>query len=65
MGRSNYTLTTEQKRLLDKITEDIISDIKNNDEHRILDVYDNPERKLDNNMFTAMVWYIGDQLASY
>ena len=65
MGKSTYTLTTEQKRLLDKIAEDIISDIKNNDEHRILDVYDTLDGKLDNEMFTAIVWYIGDQLASY
>ena len=28
MGKSNYTLTTEQKRILDRIADDIISDLK-------------------------------------
>ena len=28
-----------------------------------LDPYDG--RKLDNNKLTAMIWYVGDQIASY
>jgi hypothetical protein len=65
MGHSNYTLTTEQKRILDRIADDIISDLKNDDEHRCLDVHDTPDGKLDRDKLTAIVWYIGDQLASY
>jgi hypothetical protein len=29
----------------------------------IIDPYDG--RKLDNNKLTAMMWYVGDQIASY
>jgi len=62
---SNYTLTSEQKVLLKKIARDLESRIEDIClDHEILDVYDE-EGKFDNNKFTAMVWYIGDQLASY
>jgi len=65
MGHSNYTLTTEQKAALDIVAEKMIEDL----ESRlcavlggILDPYDG--RKLDNNKLTAMIWYVGDQIAS-
>jgi hypothetical protein len=65
MGKSNYTLTTEQKAALDKIAEEIIKEIESklsNDIGGILDPYDG--RKLDNNKLTAMLWYIGDCISS-
>jgi hypothetical protein len=65
MGKSNYTLTTEQKKKLDILAEEIIKEIESklsNDIDGILDPYDG--RKLDNNKLTAMLWYIGDHIAS-
>ena len=65
MGRSNYTLTTEQKRILDKIAMDLEGEIEDRCmDHETLNVYDTPDKRIDNNMFTAIVWYIGDQLSS-
>ena len=66
MGHSNYKLSDEQKKELDIIAEEIIKEIESklsNDIGGILDPYDG--RKLDNNKLTAMIWYIGDQIASY
>ena len=64
MGHSNYKLTDEQKVLLDRIAKELESDIGDKcAHHEILDPY--AGREFDNNKFTAMVWYIGDQLSSY
>ena len=70
MGKSNYQLTDEQKGHLLKIAHDIIERIEIlSEEHSCLDVYYTPDGvdngRFDNNKFTAMVWYIGDQLSSY
>jgi hypothetical protein len=65
MGKSNYTLTTEQKAALDIIAEEIIKEIESklsDDIGGILDPYDG--RKLDNNKLTAMMWYVGDCISS-
>lgn len=65
MGKSNYTLTSEQKALLDEIARDLESKIEDFClDHEILDVYDE-EGKFDNNKFTAIVWYVGEQLSVY
>jgi hypothetical protein len=66
MGYSNYKLSEEQKKELDIITQKIIGEIESklsNDIGGILDPYNG--REFDNNKFTAMIWYIGDELASY
>ena len=66
MGKSNYKLTDEQKKELDILAEEMIREIESklsNDIGGILDPYDG--RKLDNNKLTAMMWYVGDQIASY
>jgi hypothetical protein len=66
MGHSNYKLTDEQKKELDIIAEEMIHVIESklsDDVGGILDPYDG--RKLDNNKLTAMMWYIGDQIAHY
>jgi hypothetical protein len=67
MGHSNYKLTDEQKSKLNDIADDIIDEIKNeiSFEDRCLDVYATSEGKLDRNMLTAIVWYIGDRLSAY
>ena len=67
MGHSNYKLTDEQKQILNSVAEDIIDSILTDisDEHTCLDVYDTPDGKLDQNMITAIIWYIGDKLSSY
>jgi hypothetical protein len=65
MGHSNYQLTDEQKKALDKIAEDIIDEIESrlsDDIGGILDPY--VDRKIDNNKLTRMLWYIGDHIAS-
>jgi hypothetical protein len=66
MGHSNYKLSDEQKKELDILAEEIIKEIESklsDDIGGILDPYDG--RKLDNNKLTAMIWYVGDQIASY
>jgi hypothetical protein len=66
MGHSNYQLSDEQKKELDIIAEEMIHVIESklsDDIGGILDPYDG--RKLDNNKLTAMMWYIGDQIAHY
>ena len=66
MGYSNYKLSEEQKKELDIITQKIIGEIESklsNDIGGILDPYNG--REFDNNKFTAMIWYIGDELAYY
>ena len=64
MGHSNYNLTEQQKRLLDRKAEELINllEIKC-DEESCLELY--PEGKFDNNKFTAFVWYVGDKLSTY
>lgn len=64
MGHSNYTLTTDQKRILDKIAYDLEGIIEDHCmNHEVLDVYDTPDGSIDNNKFTAILWYVGDQLS--
>jgi len=61
MGRTNYTLSEEQKRKLEKIADAFILKIEDelaDDVGGILDPY--VDRKMDNNKLTAMVWYIGE-----
>jgi hypothetical protein len=61
MGRTNYTLSEEQKRKLEKIADAFILKIEDelaDDVGGILDPY--VDRKIDNNKLTAMVWYIGE-----
>lgn len=63
MSKSNYTLTSEQKVLLQRIARDLQSRIEDLClDHEILDVYDE-DGKFDNNKFTAILWYIGDELS--
>ena len=65
MGKTNYKLTDDQKHQLDKIAEAFIHKIEAelaNDIGGILDPY--VDRKIDNNKLTAMLWYIGDHIAS-
>lgn len=66
MGHSNYQLSVEQKNELDIIAQKMIGEIESklsNDIGGILDPYEG--RKLDNNKLTAMIWYIGDHIATY
>ncbi len=61
MGFTNYTLSEEQKRKLEKIADAFILKIEDelaDDVGGILDPY--VDRKMDNNKLTAMVWYIGE-----
>ena len=65
MGKTNYTLTDEQKRELDRIADSFIHKIESelaNDIGGILDPY--VDRKIDNDKLTAMVWYIGDYISA-
>jgi hypothetical protein len=63
MSKSNYTLTIEQKALLRVIARNLQSRIEDLClDHEILDVYDE-DGKFDNNKFTAILWYIGDELS--
>lgn len=65
MGHSNYQLTDEQKRELDKIANAFIHKIEAelaDNIGGILDPY--VDRKIDNDKLTAMVWYIGDCISS-
>jgi hypothetical protein len=66
MGHSNYKLSDEQKKQLNMIAESMIHVIESklsDDVGGILDPYNG--RKADLNKLTAMIWYIGDQIASY
>jgi hypothetical protein len=66
MGHTNYQLSDEQVKELDMIAEEVIKEIESKlSKHigDILDPYDG--RKLDNNKLTAMMWHIGDQIATY
>ena len=66
MGHSSYQLSDEQKKQLNMIAEEMIHVIESklsDDIGGILDPYDG--RKLDNNKLTAMVWYIGEHIATY
>jgi hypothetical protein len=64
MEKSNYTLTTEQKRILDKIAMDLEGEIEDRCmDHEILNVYDTPDGRIDDNKFTAILWYVGDMLS--
>lgn len=63
MSKSNYILTSEQKVLLQKITRDLAGRIEDLClDHEILDLYDE-DGVFDNNKFTAILWYIGDELS--
>ena len=65
MGHTNYQLTDEQKKALDKLADVFIGKIESelaNDIGGILDPY--VDRKIDNNKLTRMLWYIGDHIAS-
>jgi hypothetical protein len=65
MGKTNYTLTVEQMRELDKIANAFIHKIEAelaDNIGGILDPY--VDRKIDNDKLTAMVWYIGDCISS-
>ena len=65
MGHTNYELTIEQKLKLGEIAEAFIHKIEAelaDDIGGILDPYEG--RKMDNDKLTAMVWYIGDYIAS-
>lgn len=65
MGRTNYQLTVEQMRELDKIANAFIHKIEGelaDNIGGILDPY--VDRKIDNDKLTAMVWYIGDCISS-
>lgn len=65
MGHSNYKLTVEQMRELDKIANAFIHKIEGelaDNIGGILDPY--VDRKIDNDKLTAMVWYIGDCISS-
>jgi hypothetical protein len=66
MGHSNYKLSDEQKKELDILAEEMIQVIESklsDDIGGILDPY--VDRTIDNNKLTAMLWYVGDQIASY
>ena len=67
MGKTNYKLTDEQKKQLDIIADEMIQEIEcklsEEDIGGILDPYDG--RELDNNKLTAMIWYVGEKIASY
>ena len=66
MGHSNYKLTVDQKKALDKLVDGFIDKIESelaNDIGGILDPYDTPSGDIDNNKLTAMLWYIGDQIS--
>ena len=65
MGHSNYKLTDEQKKALDKIAEifiDKIEDALADDVGGILDPY--AGRRPDNDKLTAMVRYVGDKISN-
>lgn len=69
MGHSNYKLTDEQKKILDEIAKELVAVLEDklaDDKYMCgpVDPYDTTEA-FDNNKFTAMVWYIGDQLGAY
>jgi hypothetical protein len=65
MGHSNYQLSEEQKKQLDKLAKifiDKIEDALANDVGGILDPYEG--RELNNDKLTAMIWYIGDYISA-
>jgi len=66
MGHSNYKLSDEQKKELNMIAESMIHVIESklsDDVGGILDPYNG--READLNKLTAMIWYVGNQIASY
>jgi hypothetical protein len=65
MGHTNYQLSDEQKKQLDKLAEifiDKIEDALADDVGGILDPY--VGRDLNNDKLTAMIWYIGDYISA-
>jgi hypothetical protein len=65
MGHSNYQLSEEQKKQLDKLAKIFIDKIENalaDDVGGILDPYEG--RELNNDKLTAMMWYIGDYISA-
>ena len=68
MGKSNYTLTEEQKKQLDTFARLIIADlvVKSCDVMGgVLDLYDTPGDIFNDDKFRAIVQYIGEKLAAY
>lgn len=65
MGHSNYELTDEQKKALDKLADSFIYKIEDEllDQDGILDAY-TEDKKIDNDKVTAMLWYIGDCISA-
>ena len=66
MGHSSYQLSEEQKKQLNMIAEEIIHVIESklsDDIGGVLDPYEG--RKMDNNKLTAMIWHIGEHIATY
>lgn len=66
MGQSNYQLTDEQKTALDKFAESFVHKIEDElmNEYGILDPFDTPNKKVDNDKLTAMIWYVGDYISA-
>ena len=64
MGRTNYQLTYEQKRELDRIADSFIYKIESElvNQDGILDPY--VDRKIDDDKITEMLWYIGDYISA-
>lgn len=65
MGHTNYQLSDEQKKQLDKLAKifiDKIEDALADDVGGILDPYEG--RNLNNDKLTAMIWYIGDYISA-
>jgi uncharacterized protein YnzC (UPF0291/DUF896 family) len=65
MGHSNYQLSDEEKKQLDKLAKifiDKIEDALADDVGGILDPYEG--RDLNNDKLTAMIWYIGDYISA-
>lgn len=65
MGHSNYQLSDEEKKQLDKLANifiDKIEDALADDVGGILDPY--VGRDLNNDKLTAMIWYIGDFIST-
>lgn len=65
MGQTNYKLTEEEKKELLKVSDVLIDLIQEKCEQvDVLDIY-KKDGTFDNNKFTAMVWFLGDELSSY
>jgi hypothetical protein len=66
MGRTNYKLSDEQKKQLDKIADAFIHKLAEEfaeDIGGVLDPYDTSDGKINNDKLTAMLWYVGDLIS--